>query len=127
VYFELQGQQDKNDRRSMTNLFEVIKAIANENPDGFTVKIPEMEFITSGYVAAYLETQNCFGDAGLMKVLEHAEKHEHIVGGWQNAENKQFYFDSSHVFQTKDEAIKFGRQQKQLAIFDMNTFSEIRL
>ena len=42
----------------------------------------------SGYVAAYLETQNCFGDAGLMKVLEHAEKHEHIVGGWQNEDNK---------------------------------------
>ncbi|MDR0844794.1 MAG: hypothetical protein LBN71_06200, partial [Tannerella sp.] len=71
----------------MTNLFEAIKAIAYENPAGFTVKIPEMEFVTSGYVAAYLETQNCFGDAGLMKVLEHAGKHENIVGGWQNEEN----------------------------------------
>ncbi|GAP73081.1 hypothetical protein SAMD00024442_6_42 [Candidatus Symbiothrix dinenymphae] len=127
AYLELPGQQDKNDTRSMTNLFEAIKTIASENPDGFTVKIPELEFVTSGYIAAYIETQNCFGDEGLRKVIEHAEHHDKIVGGWLNEQNKQFYFDSSQVFQTKDEAIEFGKQQKQLAIFDMNTFSEIRL
>ncbi|GHV65737.1 hypothetical protein FACS1894199_07230 [Bacteroidia bacterium] len=66
-------------------------------------------------------------EEGLKKVIEHAESHAKIVGGWRNKDNKQFYFDSSCEFSTKEEAIEFGRQQKHIAIFDLNTFSEIRL
>jgi fructokinase len=127
VYLELQGQQDKNDKSSMTHLFEAIKKIAAENPDGFTVKIPSLEFQISGYIAAYSETQDCFGDEGLLKVLEHALAHDKIVGGWLNRQNRQFYFDSSNVFETKEEAIEFGRKHKQIAIFDLYAFREIRL
>jgi fructokinase len=127
IVLELPGQQDKNDRSSMTQLFEAIKQIAEDNPDGFTVRIPTLEYLTDGYIAAYLETQDCFGDAGLMKVLEHAAAHDNIVGGWRNNENKQYYFDSSKVFDNRDEAIKFGRENKQIAIFDMYAFREIRL
>jgi fructokinase len=127
VYLELQGQQDKNDRSSMTHLFEAIKKIAEENPDGFTVKIPSLEFLISGYIAAYSETQNCFGDEGLLKVLEHATTHDNIVGGWRNKQNRQYYFDSSKVFETREEAIEFGRKHKQIAIFDLYAFREIRL
>jgi fructokinase len=111
----------------MTNLFEAIKQIAEENPDGFTVQIPSLEFLISGYIAAYIETQNCFGDEGLRKVLEHATKHDNIVGGWRNKENQQFYFDSSKVFDNREDAIEFGLQQKQIAIFDLYAFREIRL
>jgi len=124
---ELQGQQDKNDRSSMTNLFEAIKKIAAENPDGFTVKIPSLEFQISGYFAAYSETQDCFGDEGLRKALEHALAHDNFVGGWLNKQNKQFYFDSSKIFETKEEAIEFGRKHKQIAIYDLYAFREIRL
>jgi fructokinase len=126
-YLELPGQQDKNDKSSMTHLFEAIKQIATKNPDGFTVKIPSLEFQISGYVAAYSETQNCFGDEGLRKVLEHAINHDNVVGGWLNKHNEQFYFDSSKVFETKDEAVEFGRKHKQIAIFDLYAFREIRL
>ncbi|MDR1553344.1 MAG: hypothetical protein LBS69_07780 [Prevotellaceae bacterium] len=111
----------------MTHLFEAIKQIAKENPDGFTVKIPSLEWVIDGYIAAYLETQNCFGDEGLLRVLEHASKHDKIVGGWKNKDNKQFYFDSDKQFPGKEDAIEFGRKQKQIAIFDLQTFREIRL
>jgi fructokinase len=111
----------------MTNLFEAIQKVAKENPEGFTVKIPTLEWVTDGYVAAYSETQNCFGNKGLRKVLEHAEKHDKIVGGWLNEDNQQFYFDSSKVFNSMKEAIEFGRKNKQISIFDLNTFTEIRL
>ena len=111
----------------MTNLFEAVRKIAKENPEGFTVKIPNLEWVTDGFVVAYFETQNCFGDEGLRKVLEHAEQHDKIVGGWLNEENLQFYFDSSKVFTSMKEAIEFGRKNKQISIFDLNTFTEIRL
>ena len=127
VLLKLQSQQDKNGKSSMEYLFQAIKEIATENPDGFTVKIPSLEFQISGYIAAYSETQNCFGDEGLRKVLEHVLAHDKIVGGWRNKQNKQFYFDSSKVFETKEEAIEFGRKHKQIAIFDLYAFREYRL
>lgn len=127
MHLEPQGQRDKNAESSMTYLFEAIKKIAEENPDGFTVKIPSLEFQISGYIAAYSETQNCFGDEGLRKVLKHAAENDKIVGGWLNKQNEQFYFDSSKVFETKEEAVEFGRKHKQIAIFDLYAFREIRL
>jgi fructokinase len=111
----------------MTHLFEAIKKIAKENPEGFTVEIPTLEWVTNGYIAACSETQNCFGDEGLRKVLEHAEKHGKIVGGWLNEDNQQFYFDSSKVFTSMKKAIEFGRKNQQISIFDLETFTEIRL
>ena len=111
----------------MISLFEAIKTIAEENPDGFTVRIPELTWVTEGYIVAYLDTQDCFGDEGLKKVILHAEKHGRIVGGWLNSENEMFYFDSSRNFENLDDAVRFGRENKQIAIFDLNTFREIRL
>jgi len=111
----------------MTHLFNAIKKIAAECPDGFTVRVPEMEFVISGYVVAYEETQNCFGDDGLRKVLAHALAHDKIVGGWLNLDNRQYYFDSSRVFETLEEAKAFGLANNQIAFFDLYAFREIRL
>lgn len=111
----------------MTHLFEAIKLIAKKNPEGFTIRVPSLEWVLDGYIAAYSETQNSFGDEGLKKVLEHALQHDKIVGGWRNEQNKQFYFDSDKQFTSKEEAIAFGRKHKQIAIFDLQTFREIRL
>jgi fructokinase len=49
------------------------------------------------------------------------------VGGWLNEDNLQFYFDSSKVFTSMKEAIEFGRKNGQISIFDLDTFTEIRL
>ena len=111
----------------MKDLFKAIKKIADENPEGFTIKIPNLEWVIEGYIAAYEETQNCFGDEGLKKVIQHALYHDFIVGGWLNEENKMFYFDSSKTFKILDEAIQFGKNNNQIAIFDLNTFREIRI
>jgi fructokinase len=111
----------------MTNLFNAIKKIAEQNPDGFTVKIPDLTDLKDGYIVAYLETQNCFGDEGLKKVLNHALQHEGIVGGWKNRENRQYYFDSSKVFDNPEEAIRWGIENKQIAIFDLTSQKVIEL
>ena len=103
----------------MNQLFEAIKMIAKENPDGFTVDLTTLKKVTSGISAAYLETQNSFGDEGLKRVLKHALEHEKTVGGWLNDENEYFYYDSIRIFNDLEEALQFGRENKQLYIFDL--------
>jgi len=104
----------------MKQLFEAIKAIAKENPDGFTVDLTTLKKVTGGISAAYLETQDSFGDEGLKRVIKHALEHEKKVGGWQNDENEYFYYDSIRIFDDLEEALQFGRENKQLFIFDLS-------
>jgi fructokinase len=104
-----------------------ILEIAKCNPEGFTIKLPSLESVESGIVAAYLETQDNFGDAGLMKVVEHAMSHDQTIGGWFNEDNEKFYFDSVKVFQSLDEAIAFGRENQQIAIYDLTNRTLIKL
>lgn len=108
-------------------MLEKLIEIAEANPDGFTVRLPELSRVTKGYVSAYLETQNCFNIEGLKKALEHALKHDNVVGGWLNEENQRFYFDSCKVMYDETEAIEFGKQNQQIAIFDLTNLRVIEL
>lgn len=108
-------------------MLQTIQTIAEANPYGFTYNIRTNSFVKYGYVVAYQETQDSFGEEGLKKVLEHALSHGGIIGGWLNSENKRYYFDSCRVFKKREEALEFGRQNKQLAIFDLTNLEEIRL
>lgn len=111
----------------MASLVNAIFEIAKENPEGFTVEVPSLKPVTGGYIAAYAATQNSFGRKGLEKVISHALEHGRVIGGWRNAENRKFYFDSNAVFADKDAAIEFGRKNKQIAVFDLDSLTEIRL
>ncbi|GHU96207.1 hypothetical protein FACS1894156_7000 [Bacteroidia bacterium] len=104
-----------------------ILEIAKANPYGFTVELTTLEKVKNGIVAAYKETQDCFGAEGLEKVLMHAESHGKIVGGWLNFENKRYYFDSCKVFENRDAAIAFGKENEQLAVFDLGELRVIKL
>lgn len=111
----------------MTNLLKAIKLIAEQNPEGFTVDLTTLKKVTKGISVAYLETQNCFSDEGLEVVLKHAEKHENTVGGWLNEDDNHYYYDSVNVFLDRDEAIRAGIENKQIAIFDLTTLELIKL
>lgn len=100
--------------------------IAAEFPDGFTVWIPGMEIVTSGVAVAFKETQNCFGFAGCYHSYQHALFNYGFVGGWKNADG-QFQFDSVRMFTDLRKAVKWGRKQKQYAIFDLDNAWEIVL
>jgi len=101
----------------MEHLIERLKAIAKENPNGFTVKIPECTPVTSGWVVASKETQNCFGDEGLKKVITVAMKTTYIVGGWKDG--KLFYWDAVSVHSDESEATQAGIENEQIAIFNL--------
>lgn len=111
----------------MKYLINAILEIAKQNPDGFTVQLLSLQHVTSGIIVAYSETQNCFDSKGLEKVINHALKNGQTVGGWLNTENNLFYFDSCKVFDNESEAIEFGKQNQQIAIFDLDNLREIRL
>ena len=102
----------------MEQLFEAILAIAKQNPDGFTVDLTTLKKVTKGISVAYLETQDSFGEEGLKRVLNHSEMHE---------KNQEFYFDSVRIFTNLEEAKRFGRENKQIAIFDISHMRLIKL
>lgn len=111
----------------MEQLFKAILAIAEENPDGFTVDLTTLKKVTKGISVAYIDTQDSFGEEGLRRVLNHALMHEKRVGGWLNEENQEFYFDSIRIFTNLEEAKQFGRENKQIAIFDISQMRLIKL
>lgn len=104
-----------------------IEKIAKSNPEGFTINLKTFEDVTSGYIVAYNETQNSFGKAGLKKVINHAKNHDNVVGGWLDTETNLYYFDSCKVFSDRNKAIEFGKQNKQIAIFNIDKLETIRL
>lgn len=111
----------------MTNLLDAIKLIAKENPEGFTVDLTTLKKVTNGISVAYLETQGSFGDEGLERVLKHAVEHEKKVGGWFNESDGFYYFDSVKIYFNRDEAIRAGRENKQIAIFDIGNLELVKL
>lgn len=111
----------------MEQLFEAILMIAEANPEGFTVDLTTLKKVTEGISVAYLETQDSFGEDGLKRVINHAEMHEKKVGGWLNEENNEFYFDSIRIFTDLEEAKRFGRENQQIAIFDISNMRLIKL
>ena len=116
----------------MTNLqltFEMIQAIAITMPEGFTVDAKTFAPITAGYAVAVADTQNSFGNYGAAKVAAYISKHSEVnaIGGWYNSENGQYYYDATIVVDDLQEAIRLGKANKQIAIFDLNNMQEIRL
>ncbi|UFH52531.1 hypothetical protein [Spirosoma sp. KNUC1025] len=103
----------------MHTLLVKIKAIAAQNQEGFTITIPACEFVKSGYVIAMIDTQNSFGDAGLIRVIEVATGTTGVMGGW--AEDGLFYWDAVYIVHDRQTAIQLGRDNEQVAIYHLDT------
>lgn len=114
----------------MNNLFTIVSAIAAANPAGFTYNVETNQMQESGYAVALAETQNSHGINGLENVLNlvtSGRSSATCVGGWLDQESGLFYWDAVVICKTKREAIKLGRINGQIAIFDLNEMQEIRL
>ena len=111
----------------MVNLIDAIQKIAERNPEGFTVDLTTLKRITKGISVAYIETQDSFGIEGLERVINHALAHDRKVGGWMNEDDGQYYYDSVRIFTDLEEAKRFGRENKQIAIFDLTNLRLIKL
>ena len=111
----------------MKQLFDRVWEYSKNNPEGFTLNIETFKPIKLGIAVAYQATQDSFGKKGLNDALSHALNHSRIIGGWFNVENQEYYFDSVRIFRKLDEAIRFGINNNQIAIFNLTTLEEITI
>ena len=103
----------------MEQLLKQLQAIAEQNPHGFTVSLPDLKYVTHGWVVAKKETQNSFGIAGLTKVIEVAQLTTKTMGGWK--EGELFYWDAVMIFNEEEAATRAGKENEQLAIYQLET------
>jgi hypothetical protein len=94
------------------------------NANGFTVDVHRMrKCADEGFCVAYAETQQEHGRRGLANALAHAQgpNGSGIVGGWHNAQNKNYYFDSVRVYSTRVAAVSAAVHNRQIGIYDLRT------
>lgn len=115
----------KNDLKKLL----AIATVAAANAEGFTINAATLAPVTTGYAVAVKDTQNSFGFAGMVEVYKYIQNHPEVnsVGGWFNSDNGKFYFDATIVVNDLATALELGRANDQIAIFDLNTLTEIRL
>lgn len=113
----------------MNDLIERVWEYSKNNPNGFTLNIENFKEVKFGIIVAYKETQNSFTKQHLENVINHSLKHQKLIGGWLNVENRLYYFDSLKAFKNSElkEAIEFAKQNEQIAIFDLTNLKEIRI
>ena len=99
------------------------------HPEGFTLDINTWKEPQEGISVAYESTQNHHDRADLRRVVRHARSHSGYVGGWRNAEDSLYYFDSVRLFpeDSLEAAISFGKANHQDAVYRLSTGQEIRL
>ncbi|MBV7531817.1 hypothetical protein [Chitinophaga sp. sic0106] len=57
------------ERRIYELMIGKLLEVAENNPDGFTVRLPTLDFVKSGWVIAMAETQNCHGYEGMERAI----------------------------------------------------------
>tara|TARA_R110000744_G_scaffold7342_2_gene25275 strand:- start:357 stop:725 length:369 start_codon:yes stop_codon:yes gene_type:complete len=120
----------------MNNLKEAFKTTRNKG--GFTFDLQRGE-IKSGFVCAidketeryfYLSNKANF-DANLKAFIfansENLVNENFALGVWYYDETKKVYFDVVEIIHDKKEAIKKGFERQQLAIFNLDTFTEVKI
>ncbi len=112
-----------------TTLADSIWVFSQTHPDGFTLNISTWEEPKEGISVSYAATQNRHDRADLDFVVSHAQSHGHHVGGWLDTETGRYYFDSVRIFpeDSLSQAIQFGRENAQIAIYILSSGKEIRL
>ena len=110
-------------------LVNVIYAMGQMYPDGFTLDLNTMRQPTEGLIVSYKATQNSFDRKSLPAVIKHAREHQNLVGGWYNPENGRYYFDSNRLFPEDSlaAAVEFARANDQHTVYvaskDINIWS----
>ena len=93
----------------------------NMPTDGYMCAIAQNERIIDGQL-----TENALTNY-INQYASDLEENGAYLGIWYNTENNKTYLDTSYRFSDVDEALAFAKENEQLAIFDLETFNEIRL
>lgn len=112
-----------------TLIIATVAALAAQNPEGFTFNLKTMSMQVSGYAVACKETKNSFGHDGLNAVVDYCDAHRDVacIGGWLDQASGLYYYDATIIVDSLQDAIEIGKLNEQIAIFDLNTFQEVRI
>ena len=111
---------------SVESLKEKILSYGESHPDGFTLDIRTFSEADNGIsVACQLRRDR----QSLEDVISHAYRNGGYVGGWWDSVNGRYVYDSVRLFPEDqlDEAMEFGRRNRQDAIYIISSGTEIRL
>ena len=110
-----------------TKIADKVWAFSQSHPDGFTLDVFTMTEPKEGIAVSYAATQDSHSREQVDKVLEHALRHDGYVGGWPNAADGLYYFDSTRLFpeDALDDSVRFGKENGQHAVFVLSTSTGI--
>lgn len=108
------------EQKELKRLHKALRQLAADYPRGFTVTVPDLETVAKGWCIGHRDTQNCFGEKGMKKALEHALEHTGVLGGWRGYQGR-FYWDSVLIEHDQDKAEDLQHEHKQLAIYHLET------
>lgn len=117
------------------NLIEQIR----QNPGGFSLRPGSAKAPEKGYMVSLpgrtqmLNAADLAGSRGQQIVAQYVAKNSDVlgrpgahVGGWTDKETGITHLDVSHNVRSKAQAVKKGRTQNQIAIWDVKRMREIR-
>lgn len=121
--FAGQAQKQFSDKE----LVNILWAMGEMYPDGFTIDINTLRQPTQGIAVSYAATQNSFDKKDIPAVIKHAKAHNGYVGGWYNPENGKYYFDSTRLFpeDSLTAALAFARENGQSVVYNIGKGIEI--
>ncbi len=121
------NEDNATEQSNITTIADKVWAFSQAHPDGFIINIRTMTEPTEGIAVSYAATQNSHSRDQLNKVVRHALQNEGYVGGWFNNEDNLYYFDSTKLFPENDlkGAIQFGKENGQLSVFILSTYTNI--
>ena len=121
------NEDNATEQSNITTIADKVWAFSQTHPDGFIINIRTMTEPTEGIAVSYAATQNSHSRDQLNKVVRHALQNEGYVGGWFNSEDNLYYFNSTKLFPENDlkGAIQFGKENGQLSVFILSTYTNI--
>jgi glutathione peroxidase len=110
-----------------TQIADKVWAFSQSHPDGFTLDVFTGTEPKEGIAVSYAATQGSHSREQLDKVVEHALRHDGYVGGWLDASDGLYYFDSTRLFpeDALDDAIRFGKENGQRSAFVLSSSTDI--
>lgn len=102
----------------MQKAFLRIHEITLDLPD-VTIGVVDFEIVKKGWVVKIKGQQNFEGKEGMHKAFILARKTTRTISGWKSG--KAELWDVVEIFDNEDEATEAGKQNEQMAIYQIET------
>ncbi|MEL7168500.1 MAG: hypothetical protein AAGN64_04040 [Bacteroidota bacterium] len=108
-------------------LIASLLALAERQPFGFTVRLPDLTPVREGFAVAYAATQNSHTPEQIERCVSHALANDGVIGGWRDTDTDTWYWDSVRIYADRAEAEAAGRREAQIGVYDLGNDEYIPL